>query len=187
MYKLIKRFTSLDGKLEVDDRQVNGYRYGMTQAGLDEIGDAKQHLGGATHLYVKIKGGPSNQVKFFTRDNQLSFVRSEKSESGWAEYPLEHGSGYRPDQGQIGWWKVQVEGAPSEVVEDLGLPFSHHISTFLVFDWVEGGVVEPEEPGEEGPQIPGENNLRLEFSIFVPDYAVAVRLYTDGTYELDEI
>lgn len=191
MYKLSKRFTSLHGKLEPDNREVHGYRFGMTQEGADEIGDAKQHLGGATHIFVKINGGPSNSVRFFTRDNIHSFVRSEKPESGWAEYGIEHGSGYRPDRGEIGWWKVEVDGAPSEVVEDIGLPFSEHISTFLVFDWVEDGEQpepeEPEEPGDDGPEIPGQKILRLEFSLSVEGYATHIRLYTNGTYDMDEV
>lgn len=176
MYKLSKRFTSLHGKLEVDDRRIHGYRYGMTQEGLNEIGDAKPHLGGATHIFVKINGGPSNAARFFTRNNQLSFVRSEKPESGWADYNIEHGSGYQPDLGQIGWWNVEVDGAPSERVEDIGLPFSEHISTFLVFDWVEGSEI---ENPDEGPEVPEQLNPS-EPPI---ERKIVGYLYSDGTWE----
>lgn len=149
MYRLIKKFTSRDGKLEVDSRE-----YGITQEGIDELGDARPHLGGATHIFVKTVGGPSNRVRFFTRDNQHQIVREEKL-SGWAEYGLEHGSGYVPSRGELGWWNVRVEDAPSEIVEGIGLPNSWHVSTFLVFKWDEDATGEiPEVPDEDGPEIP---------------------------------
>lgn len=168
MYKLTKKFTSRDGKLELDNRP-----YGITQEGLNEIGDAKPHLGGATHIFVKINGGSSNKAHFSTRDGQINLVREEKAETGWAEYGLEHGSAYNPDRGEVGWWSVRVDGAPSEVVEGIGLPYSWHVSHFLVFEWQEGGTVEPESepeiPEENGPEIPG---IKKYFAI----------LYTDGTW-----
>jgi hypothetical protein len=142
----------------------------MTQHGLDVIGAAKEHLGGATHLFARIDGGPASQVRFFTRDNGLSFVRSEKPESGWASQELQHSSGYIPERGEVGWWNATVDGAASDVADSLGLPNSWHVSTFMVFNWEEGG--QPEIPGEGGPEIPPS-----------PGKTIAAILYTDGTWE----
>lgn len=180
MYKLTHRFTSQDGRLAPDSRE-----YGISQEEINLLGDAKPHLGGATHIFVKINGGTSNQARFFTRDNGLTFVRSEKPESGWAEYEMAKASTYKPHLGERGWWNATVEGAPSQVAEDIGLPDSWHVSTFLIFDWVEDGTVDPEEPVE--PEEPGNKILKLEFSISAPGYAAAVQLFTDGTYTLDEV
>lgn len=179
MYKVRKIFTSRDGRLEPDSRE-----YGMTPEGLEEIGEARNHLGGATHIFVKTRGGPSNQVRFFTRNEQLSFVRAEK-ETGWAEYELNKDATYKPERGERGWWNVEVADAPSERVEGIGLPDSWHVSTFVVFEWENSGTETPGE-GPEVPQHPGEKILKLTFSLSVDGYAVAVALYTDGTYEMDE-
>ena len=166
-YKLTKMFNSRDGKLEPDSR-----KYGMTQEGLNEIGDAKPHLGGATHLFIKVKGGPSNRVLFFTRDGQHK-IHAEEKEHGWAEYGLEHGSGYVPERGETGWWNVQVEGAESDVVEGLGLPNSEHISTFVVFEWVEEENNNGEDEIGDPPEIPGEDKTLI----------ATILLYDDGSYD----
>lgn len=175
-YKATKIFTSRDGKLEVDNRE-----YGMEQEGLDELGDAKPHLGGATQIFVKVKDGPSNKVRFFTRDGGVSVVREEKPESGWAVYELTHdNAAYNPDRGEVGWWNVQVEDAPSDVVEGIGLPYSWHVSTFVVFEWVDEDEETDPDDGDVGepPDIPdpelGEKNL-----------LATVYLYDDGTYEIE--
>lgn len=189
MYKLAKMFTSRDGMLEPDSRE-----YGISAENLAEIKDVKNYLGGATHIFVRIDGGPSQQARFFTRNNALSFVRSEKPESGWAEYELEHGSGYAPERGEIGWWNVEVEGAPSEVVEGIGLPHSWHVSHFLIFSWQESDVTDPPAPQtDDGPTVPEQppvnpsKQLRLEISISTQGYAATIQLFDDGTYTLDEI
>lgn len=170
-YALDKIFTSRDGKLEVDNRE-----YGMAQEGLEEIGDAAPHLGGATHIFVKTVGGPSNKVLFSTRDGQHN-IHAEEKEHGWAEYGLEHGSAYNPDRGEIGWWNVRVEGAESDVVGGIGLPYSWHVSTFVVFKWQEESQ-EPDEPEEDpgdSPDLPDPEERNLLATIY---------LYDDGTYEL---
>lgn len=184
MYRLTKRFTSRDGHLEVDNRE-----YGITQEGLDELGNAKPHLGGATHIFVRMDGGPSNMARFFTRNESLSFVRAEKPETGWADFQLDHGSGYVPERGEVGWWNVEVDGAESETAEGIGLPNSWHVSTFLIFSWDESSQPEIPDGGPSVPEQPSPNpkTLRLEFSISTEGYAAHVRLYIDGTYEMDEI
>lgn len=169
MYKLKKMFTSRDGKLEVDDRE-----YGIDQEGLDEIGDAKPHMGGATHIFVKSEGGPSNSALFTSRDGKYQIEREEKEESGWANFNIEHGSGYKPEVGEVGWWSTQIANAPSEVVEGLGLPHSWHVSHFVVFIWDEEGEETPEEPGE--PENPPVEEPPTENSVWVTVY-VGEKIY----------
>jgi hypothetical protein len=169
MYKVTKRFNSRDGKLEIDNRE-----YGITQEGLDEIGDAKPHLGGATHIFVKTVGGPSNRVRYSTRDNAISEVVEEKN-SGWAEYTLRHSSGYVPERGETGWWNVRVEDAPSEVAEGLGLPYSWHVSTYIVFEWDADETGELPEVPDDGPEVPepeqpGDNSISIEILMYGKTY-----------------
>jgi hypothetical protein len=169
MYKVTKRFNSRDGKLEIDSRE-----YGITQEGLDEIGDAKPHLGGATHIFVKTVGGPSNKINFFTRDNGISQDVEEKNH-GWAEWFMQGGgSTYKPHLGESGWWNVRVADAPSEIAADIGLPDSWHISTFIVFEWDADETGElPEVPDEEGPTVPeqpqGKTIAKITAKIFYSD------------------
>lgn len=149
MYKITKRFTSRDGRLEPDERE-----YGISQEELNELGDARPHLGGAVHIFAKTVGGPSNRVRFFTRDNQHQIIREEKNH-GWAEFEMAKSSTYKPHLGEVGWWNVRVEDAPSEVAEGIGLPDSWHVSTFVVFEWDADATGEiPEVPDEDGPEIP---------------------------------
>lgn len=185
-YKATTVFTSRDGRLDPDDRE-----YGIEQEDLEFLGDAKPHLGGATQIFMKTINGPSNSFIVSSRDGAYNFPAHEKPESGWAVFDLNHGNAsYIPDRGETGWWNVKVAGAPSDTVEGIGLPFSWHVSTFIVFEWVdEEQPEEPGTPGDGGPEIPGEpdeKKLRLEFSISAPGYAAAVQLFTDGTYTIDE-
>lgn len=168
-YKLTERFTSRDGKMEPDPRE-----YGMTQHGLDVVGDKKNELGGATMIFARVDGGPSNTVTFFTRDNAYRLDRPPKPESGWSVYELTHdNAGYNPDKGEVGWWNATVKDQPSDTADNIGLPYSWHVSTFLVFTWQDDNAGGGD--GNEGPEIPPQppqENKKL--------YA---RLYTDGTWE----
>lgn len=156
MYRLIDTFTTRDGRWEVDERE-----YGLDQEHLQRYGADAPHLGGATHIFAKTEGGPSNTIRFFTRDNQHSFPIAEKA-NGWAEFGLTHDNAtYKPNQGEVGWWNVQVEGAPSDIVEGIGLPYSWHVSTFLVFGWDETDVPEgPPDPVEPPPTV-GEDHIQI--------------------------
>lgn len=150
MYKLTKRFTSRDGRLEVDNRE-----FGITQEGVEIVADVKMHLGGATHIFAKTEGGNSNKFIASTRDGQHNIPFDEKPESGWANFNIEHGSAYNPTRGEEGWWDVRVADAPSEVAKHIGLPFSWHVSTYLVFTWDESGENgngEGENGGENGEE-----------------------------------
>lgn len=170
-YKATKIFTSRDGRLDPDDRE-----YGIDQEGLDILGDDRPHLGGATQIFAKTEGGPSDTILFSSRDGQYNFPIDEKPESGWASFDLTHdNASYNPDRGEVGWWNVSVADAPSDVVEGIGLPYSWHVSTFIVFEWVD----EDEDGGEtgEGPEIPTDPDPEER------NLLATILLFDDGTYE----
>src|SRR5690606_29705865 len=131
MYRVVDVFTTKDGSWFPD-----GEPYSVTYEMARKYSNNFPEKGGATHLFARVEGGPSNRVRFFTRDNQHQVVK-EIGPSGWANIPIEHGSAYNPDRGETGWWNMQVEDAPSEVAEGFGLPFSWHVSNFVVFRWEE--------------------------------------------------
>lgn len=171
-YKLTERFTSRDGVMEPDPRQ-----YGMTQHGLDVVGNKRNELGGATMIFTRIDGGPSRITHYFTRDHNLNFLREPKPESGWSVWELNHGNAsYVPDRGEVGWWNATVEGADSEVADNIGLPNSWHVTTFLVFTWVDEempGGGDNGGDGGSGPVVPTPPD---------PTKTVFGTLYTDGTW-----
>lgn len=168
-YILTEQFTSRDGKMEVDPRE-----YGMTQHGLDVVGDKKNELGGATQIFARIDGGPSKNIKFFSHDTKYNFVKEPKPESGWSVFDMTHdNAGYNPEKGEIGWWNVIVDGAESDVAENIGLPHSWHVSTFLVFTWGDSATGD----GDSGPDVP---------PVVTPPptgKTISAYLYTDGTWE----
>lgn len=168
-YQVTERFTSRDGVMRPDPRE-----YGMTQHGLDVVGAEVNDLGGATQIFVRIDGGPSRNARFFTRNNALSFVREPKPESGWCVWDMTHANaGYNPEQGQVGWWGTEVDDAESEVADEIGLPHSWHVSTFVVFTWTEGDIDNGGD-GDGGPDVPVPPD---------PTKTVFATLYTDGTWE----
>lgn len=171
-YKLTERFTSRDGKMEVDPRQ-----YGMTQHGLDVIGAVKNELGGATQVYVRVDGGPTKDVTYFTRNNKYNFTRSPKPESGWSVYELTHdNASYIPDRGEVGWWNACVECPPTdttEVADNIGLPNSWHVSTFLVFTYQNSDEGTPPDGGPEVPPEPPTEDRILAITITLSSNGVS--------------
>ena len=74
-----------------------------------------------------------------------------KERSGWANLPLSAGSSFVPERGESGPWCCAPDGA-SEVFVGGGLPSSHHVSTFVVWQ-----AVRVEELPEDGPgDVPAE-------------------------------
>lgn len=180
MYKLTERFTSRDGVMKPDPRE-----YGMTQHGLDVVGAEKDDLGGATQIFTRIDGGPGKNTRYFTRNNALNFVREPKPESGWCVWDMTHdNAGYNPDEGQVGWWNAAVDGQESDVADDIGLPHSWHVSTFLVFTWAEGD-------GNSGPEVPTPPDLPTgkRATLITTTYDEQEKpvhtliFYSDGSYE----
>jgi hypothetical protein len=126
--KVIDRFTTRDGKWEVDNRP-----YGLTKEVLDKYGSLDiPGKGGAAHLFVKAK--PGDTVRFNTGDNENpnAFLVGE---SGWVNFNLWKSSAYWPPN--VGPWILWVNNI--EVARGLGLPEGLHVSTFLIVEDVEEG------------------------------------------------
>lgn len=172
MYKITDRWTTRDGSWEPSNKE-----YSITKEMADKYGNNFPQKGGATHLFARIEGGPSQKIRFSTRDSNINVSRYLE-QSGWANIPIEHGSAYNPDRGESGWWNMRVEDAAGEIAEGFGLPYSWHVSNFVVFKWQEGDVEEPDEPVDDGPEVPPTD----------PDKHViaTIYLYSDGTYEKHE-
>ena len=109
----------------------------------------------------------------------MQFEAEEKSESGWANFNIEHGSGYAPERGEAGWWNVKVADAPSEIAHDIGLPHSWHVSTFLIFVWDEAALPEPPDTGDgpdepENPEQPGSEKHVVRVELHYSDGSVSI-------------
>jgi hypothetical protein len=134
--KVIDRFTTRDGRWEVDSRP-----YGLTKAQLDKYGawDIPGE-GGAAHIFVKAE--PFASVRFFTLDaNTPQSVNVTADSLGWANYGMWKSSAYWPPN--VGPWHVEVNG--TVVATGLGLPEGLHVSTFLI-------VEDSDEPPDDGPE-----------------------------------
>lgn len=155
MYRVTDLFTTQDGRW---DRHSEPYdiKPEMAQKYNDPAFTEK---GCATCLFVKVVGGPSKRVRFWV-DNGPEAIR-EVNAQGWANIPIFHSSAYNPDRGERGPWNVEVldDNSDQDKVSGLGLPYSWHVSSFVVFEWVEGdsgngdngdGPDLPDEPGDGG-------------------------------------
>lgn len=128
--KVIDRFTTRDGKWEIDNRP-----YGMTKEALDKYGLVDiPGKGGAAHIFVKTT--PFTEVNFYTDDPstpQNEFRMTDAN--GWANFPMWKSSGYWPPN--VGPWYVRINGVV--VAEGLGMPEGLHVSTFLIVGEVDEG------------------------------------------------
>lgn len=158
MYKVVDMFTTRDGSWT-----PNGELYSITPEMASKYGADAKELGGATQIFVKLIGGPGSQIRFFT---VAGFVETHPAkENGWANCSMANpGSGYNPNN-NTGPWSVMADTQPSEIVSGIGLPFGWHVSTFIVYEWVEDGdpdtgegPTEPTEPTDPAePEAP--NNI----------------------------
>jgi hypothetical protein len=84
-----------------------------------------------------------------------------KERSGWANLVMLSGSSYAPNRGESGpWCWTPAEGA-GEVMCGGGMPWNHHISTFVVWQMIPRPQ-EPEPTPDPLPQ-PGGFNVFLPF------------------------
>lgn len=141
MYKLRARFTTLDGSLD-----PNGQPYSITAEALQRFRSIlPEGVGCATCIFVRLEGGPSREVFFETTGGHHE--THELKPDGWAHTSMANpGSGYNPNSNR-GPWSVQAVGAPSTTVDDIGLPFGHHVTHFIILTWDESG-----EDMDEGPE-----------------------------------
>ena len=137
MLTVIDRFTTRDGRWEVDNRP-----YGLTKEAFDKYGsDDIPGKGGASHIFVKVK--PGIAVRFYTKDAITPQHEIRNTDMwGWANMNLWKSSAYWPPN--VGPWFVYVGGV--EVASGLGLPEGLHVSTFLILG--EDDAVVPAPPNE---------------------------------------
>lgn len=146
MYKLRKRFTTVDGIVHKPDPRP----YGITQADIDEFGPIMPpDKGCASCIFVRLEGGIAKDVFFETTGGHHETHPIDGW--GWAHSNMYGpGSCYDPEAGQVGPWSVQAVGVPSEIVDGIGLPQCHHVSTWAVLTWFDddGGTGD----GDGGPE-----------------------------------
>lgn len=134
MLKVVDRFTTRDGKWEVDPRP-----YGLTKEAYEKYKDEDiPGKGGAAHIFVKVK--PHQQVHFYTEhptspQSETKFA----DETGWVNFNLWTSSAYWPPA--VGPWRVSAHDF--YVAGGLGLPEGLHVSTFIVTEDVDDVVVAP--------------------------------------------
>lgn len=136
MYKLRKRWTTRDGSLVADGRP-----WAITQDILNEFGNVfPSDKGCAICILVRLEGGPAKEVFFETTGGHHETHPID--DKGWAHTTMYNpGSGYNAEHGR-GPWSIQADGSPSEIVDNIGLPNGEHVSTWVVLNWVEGGVID---------------------------------------------
>jgi len=119
--KVIDRFTTRDGRWEVDPRP-----YGLTKEALDKYGWWNiPGKGGAAHIFVYAPVG--SQIMFYTSDGKNS-ERKTVDSSGWCNFNLWASSAFWGENN--GPWNVAINGV--DVARGLGLPEGLHVSTFLI-------------------------------------------------------
>lgn len=163
MYKLRKRFTTRDGVVHAPDPRP----YGITQADINEFGPVMPpDKGCATCIFVRLEGGIAQNV-FFETVAGLHLTRPIDN-LGWAHTTMfGPGSCYKPEEGEKGPWTVQAEGVPSEIVDNIGLPECHHISTWVVLTWFDDDGTDPGDGGPDPVEPP-------------PGYVPHIQVAVDG-------
>lgn len=153
MYRFREMFTSRDGNL---DPNGDPREYGITKEMMDKYGaeltgvGVSEPKGCAVCIYIKLEGGPATKAFAFTTAGHTENPPLEADR--WAHITM-HGSGSSYDPANnVGPWSVHAHEYPSEVVGGIGLPHGWHITTFVVFEWVEDG--DPDEGTGEGPEVP---------------------------------
>jgi len=164
VYEIAQIFTTRDGSWEPSDKFGSVDQWAR-DAWLRPFGapDYFDDAGADHHLFAAIIGLDGNLI----RDYDVAFWsdgfaqlgnpayrgfihRLTKTQSGWANIPMEGGANFYPESGQQGPWCWAPAGA-SEVIVGGGMPANQHISIFCVWKAVRRDEVTP----------PGDNNIFL--------------------------
>ena len=185
MYRFVEMFTSRDGNL---DPNGDPREYGISKEMMDKYGNEltgvgiSEPKGCATCIYIKLDGGPA--VKAFAVTTAGHTEEPELAPDRWAHVVMANpGSGYNPEN-NVGPWTVHAFEFPSELVSGIGLPRGWHVTTFVVFVWVE--IEDPDEGTGEGPEVPeppeglDKYPIYVTFSLGTKDYEGYVREVTDN-------
>lgn len=172
VFRVKDMFTTLDG---LWDQSKAGQPGCIPEWAMEYATPEFTERGGATHLFscvLKPDGTLSKQTqlgywsdgydKLATWDGKSQptwlTITPTAPASGWANVFLEHSSGFNWQGGVKGWWCVTKMPGLSDVVRYLGLPGSAHISTFVVFQEMARGAVDPGDPGNP----PTDGTLRAD-------------------------
>ena len=134
-------FTTLDGSWEVGEQDSD---FSIVQWARDDylkpFGDPRyfDDAGAQTHVLVHAldeNGEIIDEVMslFYWPDGSSSQspITQNKS-SGWANYLIGRNI-YYPDAGEKGPFSITLAGEKAPILEGIGLPYAHHVSTFIVF------------------------------------------------------
>lgn len=126
MWRVVDRWQTQNGTWDVNPE----FPYGIDQAHSDfyKKGSEIPGAGGQNHIFVKARRGM--RVGFRSDPGGTSVVYTVP-ETGWVNHPMfGPGSVYYPKEGQRGPWIVSIDGI--DIMDGIGLPEGHHVSTFLV-------------------------------------------------------
>lgn len=152
-YRVKDVFTTYNGSWEVGDHDPP---YGIEQWARDAYLSSNFDDAGADHhLFgmLMAKGGTvltGANFKFGTPqwgDDNDALIPA-KRHSGWANIALYPSSSFSPERGERGAWAWHPFGMNAEIVSGGGLPNRHHISTFAVWQEVDGDTVTPPVDGD---------------------------------------
>lgn len=170
MYRIKDRFTTHHGHWYVDDND----KYGIKQEYFEKYSGERAGKGDSTGIFVKLESGLATKVHFETVGGHVEVHEVDKER--WAHTTMYNpGSGYDPTN-TTGPWFVRAEGFPSEIADGIGLPEGEHVSTFVVFEWVEDDIEEGEGPDiPEEPEGPDKYPLYITFVVGDQEYEGYVR------------
>ncbi len=179
-------FTTQDGSWEPSDKQYTIEQWAR-DAYLKPFGapDYFDDAGADHHLFAAVIGLDGQLMKLkdiqfwsdgFDKLGDPSYngyvFRQTKDKSGWINIPIEGGSSFVPERGEMGPWCWVPTGA-AEVVCGGGMPAKQHVSTFVV--WQAFRRDELGEAGEE-PDDGGDHNIFLPWVSAAPARAAAAQL-----------
>lgn len=173
MYLVTDRWTTQDGEWFVSDKP-----YSIDQAHVDKWGGQQPDGSGcAICFFVKLVGGPANEVLFAT----TAGLQIPKPVDGkrWAHNEMYNpGSGYNPSN-NVGPWSGRAKDAPSELADDVGLPGGHHVSTYVEMTWREEDGPTPPDPTPD----PGPGPDTVQVMVKVGDTVYAGVVHKQGTQQ----
>ena len=152
--KVIDRFTTRDGSWT-----ANNETFSITSIAEEKYQDCP-FKGAATHIIIKAPSGTRVTCQTSDQKNATMFVVGQPN---WINFPMFHSSAYNPGRGEKGPWEVWANG--TLIADDIGLPYSWHVSTFLI---VEDVAVSPTPP----PISPPTNKPVSHIQILVDEVMV---------------
>ena len=154
-YRVKHVFTTYFGSWEVGQQPPP---YGIERWARDEyllpLGHPEvfDDAGADHHFFTLVLGKDGNRLKnhvirYWTPEYSGNDSIQYSKRSGWANIAMEASSSFSPDTGERGVWAAAPDEA--EVVTGVGLPNKHHVSTFVVWQEVDGENGDEQKPSHE--------------------------------------